>query len=210
MKTLGVLILFILASSLYAQEDSIRKNAFEIPLYRFEVSTPTFYDKLEPKFFVGLSYERMSNKWSFNVTWEYGNNLINDYCGQCSDVYEGRGRLIEFNSFLGFRYILGKKPSRKFKLFIGNDIYYSRANYKGNFSGGISGNGYQVNSYYNSLGVQQKFGLDYYPTPFLRFSASTWLRAGMTHRFHALSNLTPIWNLDYGWTVVQCRVAFVF
>jgi hypothetical protein len=215
MRVLIVLSVFLFATLATGQNDSLkqnessRKNLFEIALYRIESNSHTFYDKPEPKFFFGLTYERLFQKWSLSATAEYGQNKINDYCRNCYDSYQGIGNLSEVNLFLGYKYVINRKSTSKFKLFIGNDIYYSYANYIGNFTGGQSGV-YKFSAYLNSFGIQQKIGLDYYPAKFIRLSASSWLRAGLSHRNHEFLNIGPNLGTEYSWTVIQARIAFLF
>lgn len=72
------------------------------------------------------------------------------------------------------------------------DIYYSNINYYGYFSGGFSGGGKHLNSFYNTFGFSPNISIKYTPTSRLFFSLDASNRFGWSSWYEKVSDREKI------------------
>lgn len=201
-----VAVLF-LCNSLSAQEKLVSKNRLTTSVYRLEPMVETLNDVRVPKFFNGIFYERsLSKKFSGIAGIEYGEHIVKDECDNCTDFFEGEGKLKDFNLSLGSKYHL-LAPGNIMQPFLQGDLYYGRSRYKENFSGGINGQPLTLDKQYSKYGFAGRAGFDITIAHHVVISPITAFKIG---RIRERNNRTAPRTTDLGWIPFELRLGVDF
>jgi|GEM_PF-1899312 len=114
------------------------------------------------KFFHGVSYQFAFTKY-VEALLGVGFNFIplTDYCRNCNDAFYGQGKLIEYEGQLGTNINIGRTRKVPYYGFVQLYGFYGKSTYSGDFSGGLSGQGYNFSNEFEKYGGCLMGGIAY-------------------------------------------------
>jgi hypothetical protein len=178
-KYAGFIILIIVFNlSAYAQEVQIPAKEIGVSFFTLEMNSETVNPRPEPKFVYGLFFNQNYSNISWISSAGFGKNVIKDDCPYCMDSFYGKGKMTEFITSTGIKSNFLKERSIKFKPFLESDLFYTYIRYSGDFQGGLTGHGKQVDHSSNTFGILGRTGLSFYPVPEISLTVSSSLRFG--------------------------------
>lgn len=186
MRVFVSIILVLCFFSLQAQKAP--KNSISTSLIRLEKNRLSMQSTLKMKYLAGIEYQRLMNKWSFGIKYEYGFNALEVSGESCSDCYYGTGYLREKNIYLTSYYAVFDLFASRLKLNTGLGIYYSKMNYSGDFQGGFTGDGRRINANISTWGIAPNISAVYYPTTRLFIAVQANVRTGRSQAKDIYSN----------------------
>jgi hypothetical protein len=208
-RLIFTILTVIFSLTIYGQEGQELKKEIGISFFVIEFNSETLNIQLDPKFVYGVSFNRYYSNWSWINNLEFGKNVINDECRQCSDTYYGKGNMTELIASSGLRYTFYKRKSCIIKPIIESDLYYSYIRYTGDFQGGFFGQGRQLDNSYNILGISGRVGLSFYPVQKISLTVSSSIRfGGGKIRDHYEEHTDASFSLAA--TVLHFRLGYLF
>lgn len=161
-KPLLILLLILIFSAHYtiAQHGRLYTDKLVVGIYRAEHMKETINQRAVHRFLTGLSYH-ISFTRSFEIFAGVGFNFIpiTDYCKVCSDAFYGVGHYNEFETQAGIGFNVNRHARSPVYPFSIIYLFYSATKYKGEFDGGILGQGYDFSNQYSKIGSFIKAGI---------------------------------------------------
>jgi hypothetical protein len=208
-NVITILVLCSFATASAQPGTTGNKHVLSTTLFKLESNSHTLFNRLRPKMYSGLEYERIFNRWSWATSLEYAFNQINEGCNKCADHYYGTGYLREYNVFTGLNYRVVGGAMSAIQLFIGTDMYYAHLNYSGDFGGGFTGRGLRLRDSYDSFGIRQRVGIHVYPTTRIRVTITTSSRFGYSSKNGTDAN-ERVWASENVNSMLELKVGFLF
>ncbi|NLJ08511.1 MAG: hypothetical protein GX437_12680 [Sphingobacteriales bacterium] len=159
-KVFFTFIVMVCSHSAFSQHGRLYTDKIIAGIYRAELMPETINRRPVHRFLTGVSYA-FSFTRSFEMFAGFGFNFlpITDYCKECADAFYGVGQYNEYEGQFGVGFNVNrhaKSPVYPFSLVY---VFYSATSYRGEFDGGISGQGYDFSNQLTKMGGFVKIGV---------------------------------------------------
>jgi hypothetical protein len=204
-----IMMVIIFNVMTYGQEGKQINKEIGLSFFSLEINTVTLNIGIEPKFMYGVYFNKYISKLSWISNIEFGKNTIKDEPHDAEDAFYGDGKMTELLISTGIRYTFSKQKSALIKPFLESDIYYSYLIYKGEFSGGYSGNGTIIDNSYNTFGILGRAGLLCNPVSKISLTISSSFRIGTGTNKDHYNNSTEN-DVILTLTILNLRLGYFF